>query len=367
MMTPPAKPVRYAPSVETVDPTEAETANSIIKNMRHISSKTFKDRGRALRPVHAKSHALLQGTFRVLDHLPQTYAQGLFAKGATYPLIMRISTIAGDIMDDSVSLPRGMAIKVLGVPGERLPGSETETSQDFLLVNGPNFGAPDAMALARSLALLAPTTDHAQGLKKAYSAVARGVQWALAHIGAESSTLASLGGQPETHPLGETYYTEVPVRYGEYIAKLSIVPFSPDLRALTDRPLSVNGKPNGLREGISAFFADQAAEWEVRVQLCTDLETMPIEDASVAWSEDASPYLAVGRIVVEPQPGWTKARSKAVDDGMSFRPWHGITAHQPLGGVMRVRRQVYAEMVEFRTELGGCPVREPDARVSLPS
>ena len=37
-----------------------------------------------------------------------------------------------------------------------------------------------------------------------------------------------------------------------------------------------------------------------------------------------SPYQTVGRITVAQQPAWTQARSKAVDDGLSFSVWHGL-------------------------------------------
>ncbi len=67
--------------------------------------------------------------------LPPVLAQGLFARAGTYPLVNRISTTPGDILDDNVSTPRAMAIKVVGVEGERLPGSESATTQDFILIN----------------------------------------------------------------------------------------------------------------------------------------------------------------------------------------------------------------------------------------
>lgn len=36
----------------------------------------------------------------------------------------------------------------------------------------------------------------------------------------------------------------------------------------------------GLREAVSEFFARQDGVWEVRAQLATDAEKMPVEDAS---------------------------------------------------------------------------------------
>ena len=93
---------------------------------------------------------------------------------------------------------------------------------------------------------------------------------------------------------------------------------------------------------------------------------MPVEDAAVVWPEDASPYVPVARISVAPQPAWSAARAAAVDDGLSFSPWHGLAAHQPLGGIMRARKPVYAEIAGLRAELNGCPLHEPRDREPLP-
>ena len=361
-----ASPIRYTPDVEQVPDSEGEAIASIAASMRSIVDTTYKDGGHGLRSVHAKSHALVEGTLTVLDDLPPELAQGLFAVPATYPVVMRISTNPGDILDDSVSTPRGLALKVIGVDGERLSGSEGERTQDFVLVNGPAFVASTPKQFATSLKLLAATTDRGEGLKKALSFVLRGAETALEAVGVQSPTLVSLGGQPETHPLGETFYSQVPIRFGDYIAKVAVAPVSPELTALTKAPLDVTGKPNGLRAGLAEFFADTSGTWELRVQLCTDLATMPVEDAAVVWPEDASPYRAVARIMVPAQPSWSEARAAVVDDGYSFTPWHGLRAHQPLGGVMRSRQPVYREIAAKRAGLNGCPLHEPTGLPGLP-
>jgi hypothetical protein len=102
-----------------------------------------------------------------------------------------------------------------------------------------------------------------------------------------------------------------------------------------------------------------AGEWELRVQLNTDLEKMPIEDASVEWPEDLSPYVVVARVRIGSQTGWSEERSQVVDDGLSFDPWHGLEAHRPLGGVMRARKAVYPASAAFRSAANGCPIHEP--------
>ena len=355
----PTAPVRYDPSEETAAPDEAETTRRLNDAMRSVQETTCRDYGHAMRAVHAKSHGVVEGMLRVMDDLPPPLAQGLFARPASYPVVMRISTNPGDVLDDAVSAPRGLALKVIGVEGERLPGSEGDRTQDFVMVNAPAFAAPTPEAFAKNLSLLSATTDTGQGWKKALSAALRGAEAAVEAAGGKSSTLVTMGGQALTNPLGETFYTQAPFRHGDYVAKLSLAPASPALRALADRTVGVRGRPNALREEILRFFRDNDAEWELRVQLRTNPDTMPIEDASVPWPEEESPYLPVARVTVPRQPAWSEARARQVDDGMSFSPWHGLAAHRPLGGINRSRREAYASAAAWRAERNGCPMAEP--------
>ncbi len=352
------QPIPYAPSLERPEPDEAEVTQGIIDQMRKIGETVFKDSGHAERGVHAKSHGLLRGEMRVLDDLPPALAQGLFRKPGTYPVILRLSTNPGDVLDDSVSTPRGLGLKVIGVKGERLPDAPGET-QDFVMANAPAFVAGTPKAFLKNLKLLAATTDTPQALKKAFSALMRGAEATLETFGARSATLIALGGHPETHILGETFYSQVPIRYGDHVAKVSLRPASPDLQDLAKASLNVNGKPNGLREAVAAYFAEHDAAWDLCVQLNVSAETMPIEDSSVAWSEEESPYVPVARIAVPRQEGWDEARHAAIDDRMAFSPWHGLAAHRPLGAIMRVRKSVYEASARFRAEANGVTLAEP--------
>jgi hypothetical protein len=351
-------PVRYDEAYEMLEEHEDETQAELNKTLLEISDITYKDSGLGLRSVHAKSHGLLRGTLRVLD-LPQPYAQGMFATPKTMPVAIRLSTSPGDLLDDNVSTPRGFAMKAIGVEGERLPGSEGAITQDFLLVNGPAFLAPTAKKFLGSLKLLASTTDKIPRLKRAFSAILRGTEKVVEAVGGESGTLKGLGGHPETNLLGETFFSQVPFLYGPYMAKWSVAPITPTLRALKDAPVDLSGKPDGLRAAVNDYFSAQGGEWELRVQLCTSLEKMPIEDASVVWPEDESPFVAVARITVAPQAAWDDARSVAMDDGLSFSPWHGLAAHRPLGSVNRVRKAAYASSAAARSARGRCPIHEP--------
>jgi hypothetical protein len=279
---------------------------------------------------------------------------------------MRLSTSPGDILDDKVSTPRGMAIKLVGVSGARLEGADNDVTQDFVLVNGPAFMAPDAKSFVKSVKLLTKTTDKAPGLKKALSAVLRSTEKVLESVGGESGTLKGLGGHPYTNMLGETFYTQVPILYGAYMAKIRVAPVSPELQALKDVPLASGDSPDALREAVVDYFRRRGAEWEVAVQLCTNLETMPIEDASVVWPEDESPYVPVARITLPQQDAWSEARVTAVNDSYSFSPWHCLAAHRPLGSIMRARKAVYEMSAQFRAHANNRSVSEPLSFDGLP-
>ncbi|OQP85280.1 catalase [Rhizobium rhizosphaerae] len=341
---------RYRDDLEVIEKDEPETARALAETMMSIAYKTYEDGGHAIRTVHAKSHGLLEAEVEVYSDLPAPLAQGLFAQPARYRAIVRLSTTPGDILHDSVSTPRGFALKILDVEGERLNPEEDSRSQDFVMANGKQFNAPSAKAFLKNLKLLAATTDRAEGLKQTFSKVLRGVEGLVEKLGGESAALKAMGGQPETHILGESFFSQLPMRYGDYVAKLAIVPVSPELTALTGTHLELDDDKDALRHAVEEFFRMNGGTWELRVQLCTDAERMPIEDASAAWSEEESPFIPVARIHAEPQTAWSEEKALSIDDGMSFRPFNGLSAHRPLGSMMRMRKLAYRRSAGFRSE-----------------
>ncbi|WP_428531588.1 catalase family protein [Rhodopila sp.] len=355
----PDNPLKFEPDMEHFEENEADTEIGLEDALKSIRETTFEHSGHAMRSVHAKSHGVLFGSLAVPENLPGVLAQGLFSKGGNYRVVMRLSTVPGDILNDSVSTPRGVAIKVIGVDGARLPGSEADVTQDFLMVNAPAFSAPTAAKFLGNLKTLAGTTDKYEAVKEVLSRVARGTEAILEAFGGKSSTVVTMGGHAATHILGETFYSQTPFLFGRYICKFALVPSSPGLRALTRQSVDVNARPDALREAVIEHFGRDGGEWELQVQLNTDLQTMPIEDASVPWPEDKSPYVTVARISAPAQDAWSAENVAAVDDGASFAPWHGLAAHRPLGGVNRARKDAYANAAEFRGSHNGCPIKEP--------
>ncbi|WP_333927226.1 catalase family protein [Sphingomonas sp. LR55] len=306
-----------------------------------------------------------RGSITIADGLPPILAQGIFATPGRHEAVIRISTNAGDILDDSISLPRGLALKILDVSGDRLPGSEGDTTQDFIMVNAPAFSAKDPKTFGKNLKLLTKTTDRFEGVKKAMSATFRVVESALEAVGAQSATLTTLGGAKPVHPLGETYYSQTAFRYGDAIVKFALFPVSPELTKLTGSLVDITARPDALREVVRDALAEHGGTWELRVQINTDLDAMPIEDASVVWDEAVSPYVTIAKLEIPAQVSWDQGSSERTDDALVYSVWNGITAHQPLGGINRVRKETYEMSAEFRGQFNGCPVHQPSTLSDL--
>jgi hypothetical protein len=309
-MTMTQTPVRYSPGAEDVKPDEAETIMKLNETFDKILETTAEDYGHAVRSVHAKAHGFLDGVLIVHDGLSPELAQGLFATPGEHKVVMRFSTNAGDILPDTISLPRGLALKVMDVDGERLPGADGQT-QDFVMVNGPVFQNKTADQFLGNLKLLAGTTDKLEGTKEAMSKVLRGVNTVLSAVGIESPKVQTLGGAPNSDPLGETYFSVTPFRYGDYIAKFAVFPVS---------------------------------------------------------KEDDAPFQTVATIRAARQDSLSEEKFQQINEEMRFSIWTGLAAHRPLGNINRARNETYRHSADFRARVNGCPYHEPaGGRSTIPT
>lgn len=292
--------LRYAPSVEQREPNEESVFDELSATMQHITRTMAAHYRHAYRPVHAKSHALLVGTLEVHPGLPEALAQGLFAVSRNYPAVLRFSTNPGDLLADSVSSPRGLAIKILNVEGEMVPSHAEHTTQDLVCINAKVFGSPNPAGFLKQLQILDKTLELPETVKQVVSTVARGTNLALRAIGIHSGSLDNLG-HPYTHILGESFSTLAPLRYGDYVAKLAVVPYSANLLELVGQHIAAGHGFNALEDLTRDFFRTNSAKWQIQAQLALDSDATPIEDASKQWPEDQAPYQPVATLTVEPQ------------------------------------------------------------------
>lgn len=359
--------LRFSDELEIQQPDEGELIDMIVDSMMRVGCMVFDKRRHAVRNAHAKSHGFLVGTLTVHDHLPPHLRQGLFAVPASYPVVLRFSSAPGDILSDAHPAPKGMAIKVIGVPGRKvLPGREDELTQDFLLVNHPVLPFGTVAAYWKMEQQRERHADDPEVLQRAAAAFARGATRVMNLTGLDSALLANRS-MANHHILGETFHSMAAMRFGDYVAKISAAPSSADVRALTGRPYDPQHAPSVLRDQIAAFFRSNAATYELRAQLCTDAGRMPIEDASVPWDEERSPHQPVATISLPFQDSYSPARRVYGDEVLSFNPWHCIPEHRPLGSIMRARRKAYEASASFRHAMNLQPRTEPRNIADVPA
>ena len=350
--------VKYTPNIEVKQPNEDEQIDKIVEMMHAANVKAFDKHRHGIRDAHAKQHGTVVGTLEIPE-LPEHLAQGLFAKPGSYPVVIRFSSAPGELKDDSVPVPHGMAVKVIGVPGKKiLPDQQDEVTQDFLMVTMPVIPFGDVeqyLKMQNVVALQDSTSEEGQ---RAFAALARGGQKVLGLLGISDPTLDGIAAENE-HLLGQTYHTMAAIRYGDYIAKISAAPLSPEVKALEGQILDTKKSPSAQRDALVEFFHKHGAEYQLRAQLCTDLEKMPIEDASVEWDEKLSPQQPIGRLIIPQQEAYSPARRVFSDDKLSFNPWHALPEHQPLGSIMRVRIKAYESSTAFRHAMNVQPRVEP--------
>jgi len=349
--------VRYSDSIEQMQPDEAELTELIVAAMARSNRKVFEKHRHAVRDAHAKSHGILKGELEVYPDLPQHLRQGIFAMPTRYPVIVRLSTAHADLESDRVPSLFGMAIKVLGVIGNKVLPEDESSNQDLLLNNIPIIPFGHVAAYWKV---------H-QGLEK----LAENPSAVQPSTTTESQSDAADNLEPEgppslpySHILGETFHSMAALRFGAYVAKLSAAPLSPSVRSLTGAP--VPETDSALRDLVVDFFRNNSAEYELRAQLLTDLQQMPVEDASVLWPESLSPHQPIGKLTFPAQNPYSPARRVYGDDVLSFNPWHCIEEHRPLGSIMRIRIKAYEMSSSFRHHMNAQPRVEPKDISELP-
>ncbi len=298
------------------------------------------------RDAHPKSHGCVFAKFIVPADLPAYLRVGLFAMPRTYYAWIRYSNGAPSEAPDSRPDVRGMAIKVMGVPGIKLLEDELQaTTQDFVVCNHHSFFVKDAADYVsfvsnfmngKPLSFIFPELNP--------------LKWRLREVwNLANGLLKSIPSPTEIR-----YWSQTPYLFGHTPVKYSVVPCSvPKVPAL---PKS----DNRLRKTLVAQLATGDVELDFMVQLQGSPLTMPIEDPRIRWSESKSPFVKVAKIVIEAQEFDTPER-REFDENLSFTPWHALPEHEPLGGINRARRAVYQAISRLRHETNGVARVEPTA------
>jgi hypothetical protein len=310
---------------EVVAPDEDAVTAQFISFMK-AATVTRYGSGTRRRFNQARETACVDAEFIVPADLRPEYRVGLFATPRTYAASIRFANAASD--SDRERDLRGMAVRVAGVDQTNLtPGV---TVQDFILNSHPVMMAADTRGFLELL-----QANEAGGFRR--------TMYFLTHPKALRVGLAARTN-PTCH-LDIPYWSVTPYLFGPGRAVKYIV--APTSTRRSSLPSSLTDAY--LKDAMHARLSDGEATFDFMVQFQTDADRMPIEDASVEWKVQDSPYVPVARIRI-PAQSFDDPIRVARCEQTAFNPWHCLPEHRPLGSMNRARRGIYQAMAAFRNE-----------------
>ena len=308
------------------------------------------------RDQHPKSHGYLCGEFTIHADLPAQLAHGLFARPATYPCWVRFSNasasadgqLASDWLEQSNQQQpdgRGVAIKLLGVEGEFLPeAADHQGEQDFLLMNSKVFMVRDVAQYLPFFSVIKTLRRRAIDPDLPLPLDFEEQQELVRHCLAIARQFKQ---QPVASPLEIPYWSATPYRLGDAAMKFKLEPVA--VGQAPDPHTLAGDRSHFLRQAIRHRLDQQEALFDFKLQIQTDAQAMPIENAMVEWPESLSPYVTVAQLRL-PRQDFDTPERRAADERQSFSPWHALAAHRPLGGVNRARR-MYGALARDRNAI----------------
>ncbi|KAA0984355.1 catalase family protein [Pseudomonas sp. ANT_J28] len=325
---------------ELIPDGESAMTQDIIQTAVRIVDQ-HRESTRYLRDAHAKAHGCVKAEVQVLPDLAGELRQGVFSEpGKTWQATMRLSNGNAYPQFDSIRDARGMAIKLLDVPGKQLlHDQQSRGEQDFVMFSHPNFFVSDVAEYRQNVA--------AQADGKKLTAFFPGWNprtWQVRHL---FIALATLSPAPES-PTQTTYFSVSPYKFGEANAKFRVMP---DLKSCLTYSLPAQNQklPNFLRNALNQQLSTDRmpACFVLQIQRQDPAKYMPIEDTSIEWQESDALFETVARIKVPAQDFDTPALNVQCDN-QSFNPWFGLEAHRPVGGINRLRKAVYEAVSDYR-------------------
>jgi hypothetical protein len=162
---------------------------------------------------------------------------------------------------------------------------------------------------------------------------------------------------PVRNPPLSTYWTMAAVRHGDYVAKVRVAPAADSAAHAIHRQLDLNGGLDVFGPTLVDELQARAFDFDLQVQLCKDLEAMPVNDATVEWPEKLSPFVTVGRVHL-PRQDISRPENIEKGDALAFNQWRVTEDHRPLGEIMQVRR-IYSTSAKVRRALNHQSQTEP--------
>lgn len=286
------------------------------------------------RDAHPKHHGCVDAKLSIDNtKLPANLRVGLFEENKEYSSIIRFSNGDPDFTKEDIEKDvRGMAIKILDTSYSNYLtdiGVENESVHDLVMMNA------DAFFIANP---------------KAYEKFMRSTKGrfgVLGYLMLHWNTLRNIlkARVQVANSLDVDYSSATPYRLGNKSMKMKMVSCKKNKDELPKNP-----SPNFLSQRLGQTLASQEGCFDFYVQPNMDENKNNIENAMLFWDEKKSPMIKVGRMsVVKQKEFLTKDKMKACED-MSFNPWRAHELNRPLGGVNRIRLEVYLNQSKLRAD-----------------
>lgn len=298
------------------------------------------------RDAHAKATGCVRATFSVNGDIAPHFQHSVFSEpGREYLAWIRFSNGDMTVQPDGKPDARGMAVKIMGAEGEKIaPELPGEGTQDFIMTNTPAFFNRNVFDYVEDMYYLSklqrtryfislwPPRLHPKLFYRAVQTVSKKINT----------------------PLQPQYYSMLPYQLGNAQLKFSVRPcagmqFHEDVDK-SDRDYLTETMQDQLKDGAACF--------DFMVQEKIAGKDMPLDDASVIWSEKDSPFVPIARINIPPQ-SFTSEEQFQFCENLSMNPWHGVGAWQPLGSLNKSRRLVYFAVSKYRHDKNATQIREP--------
>jgi len=366
--------VRYSPDVEREEPDFDQTLQAVLEGMRKRMRGSIQAEGIGLmvRDAHAKGYGLARAEVEILSGLTEPYAQGIYSKPGRHEAMVRFSNGTNHVGDDRFLGPIvGIGLKMFGIEGPTLLEDEPDSGTfDYALINHPVFFANTLKHYVYIQTLfahigVAPPANLTPEQKEAgihqflYNWVTgKGTlppeEWAWEELGA----FLRLAQTKPVNLLLSTYWTMGAVRHGDYVAKVRVAPVQSFADHVVQRAIDLDSANQVFRPALVAELRERPYEFDIQVQLATDLARMPVEKTTVVWPEGLSPFVTVAKLRIPQQDIGGEDNFERMDQ-TSMSPWRVTEEHRPLGNIMRSRKEVYRQSSILRHEANHQQRKEP--------
>jgi hypothetical protein len=366
--------VRYSPGIEAPDPNFESALQVVLDDLRKqvTASPKLDGAGVALRNAHAKGYGLARAEIEILADIPPEYAQGIYARPGRHEAMVRFSNGQPHFSVDKVlGAVCGIGLKIFGIEGKKLLEDESDsTTFDYAMINYPIFFANTVehyifvLKVGAQATAPPPATELPQERRARIGRFLHDFVTGMGTLEPESwaweelAAIAQFAQIPFVNLLLSSYHTMGAVRHGDYVAKLRVAPVKEFADRVVQRALDPNSSQQVFRPALVAELKERPYEFDIQVQLCTNLYTMPVEDVTVKWAESLSPFVTVAKLRLPQQDISSEANLERMD-ATSMSAWRVTEEHRPLGNIMRSRKEVYRLSSQLRHDINHQVRKEP--------